>query len=373
MKRTFSVVTVVSLLLSLVACGVHATALQEGQRLDEVILVVDEGALAQGGPVCLIWNAIALNGAEMGYTPVLVTAQEDNASARLLAMEGRLEGPVQLVVCFGKDYETVVYEAQKKYPDVNFLLIDGEPYRQTDAVYETSVNTSCIVYREIESGFLAGFAAVMEGGRSLGVCGDRATPEVLGYGYGFILGADAAAADLGLQSGAIALRYWYAGADTPAGTVQQRMTDWYASGTQTVFICDPGNTKLRQYALTAAQARGGKVIGARVDRSAEGEAVLCSAVKDYARSTREAITSLQENEGRWNADRAGCTLHQGVREGAVYLETDPSAWRFQSFLEKDYEALLDQLRQDVFPLDAGVKREVFPAAAHCSISDEGEG
>ena len=110
-----------------------------------------------------------------------------------------------------------IAECASKYPDVKFVALDvskgdlleggvalkGESYdynpdnwNLTDYVYMD--NVYCAVYQEEISGYMAGYAAVKLGYTKLGFLGGMAVPAVIRYGYGFVQGADAAAAELGI-------------------------------------------------------------------------------------------------------------------------------------------------------------------------------
>ena len=41
-----------------------------------------------------------------------------------------IEGGAKLVVCPGFLFEEPIYMAQDKYPDVHFILLDGEPHEE---------------------------------------------------------------------------------------------------------------------------------------------------------------------------------------------------------------------------------------------------
>ena len=58
-------------------------------------------------------------------------------------------------------------------------------------------NVYCAVYQEELCGYMAGYAAVKLGYKNLGFLGGMAVPAVQRYGYGFVQGVDAAAAELG--------------------------------------------------------------------------------------------------------------------------------------------------------------------------------
>lgn len=87
-----------------------------------------------------------------------------------------------------------MYIAQDTWPDTKFVLLDGVPTQNGES--KTNANTVGIQYAEEQAGFLAGYAAVVEGYKKLGFMGGVATPAVVRYGYGYIQGAEAAAKEL---------------------------------------------------------------------------------------------------------------------------------------------------------------------------------
>ena len=60
-------------------------------------------------------------------------------------------------------------------------------------------NLYSAVYQEELCGYMAGYAAVKLGYTKLGFLGGMAVPAVVRYGYGFVQGADAAAAETGVD------------------------------------------------------------------------------------------------------------------------------------------------------------------------------
>ena len=109
------------------------------------------------------------------------------------------EGGAKTIVCPGFLFEEPIYNVQSKYPDVHFILVDGEPH-DADYNYETAANTMPILYQEDQAGFLAGYAAVKDGYTKLGFMGGMALPAVIRYGYGFLAGANYAAEEMGVST-----------------------------------------------------------------------------------------------------------------------------------------------------------------------------
>ena len=163
---------------------------------------------------------------------------------------------------------------QDEYPDVNFLLLDGEPHSADYAEYRTAANTHCILYREEQAGFFAGYAAVKEGYTELGFAGGMAVPAVIRFGYGFIQGADAAAQELGVNAN---VKFWFADSFAPSDDIKTKAASWYTEGTEVIFSCGGG---ICTSIIAAAEEGGGKVIGVDSDQYYLSDVVITSAMKD---------------------------------------------------------------------------------------------
>ena len=118
----------------------------------------------------------------------------------------------------------------------------------------------------------------------LGFLGGMAVPAVQRYGYGFVQGADAAAAETGAD---VKVEYVYGNQFFGDADITAYMDTWYQTvGVEVVFACGGG---IFASAAEAAAKVGGKVIGVDVDQSAiidggygEGMTVT-SAMKGLAR------------------------------------------------------------------------------------------
>lgn len=366
--KKLSVFVVGSVLLAaVVVCGMQVTAVTNSEPEGKLLMLTNEGELGESAAKRALWQGVCTYASEHGYKAWLVVRSENTVEASLQALENSLSSSVVAVIGMGKDDETVFYEAQQRYPEISFLLVDGEPRRSTDSVYETRTNTHCLLFREREAGFLAGYAAVMDGKRHLGFCGQNAEPGVVRYGYGFIQGAEAAATILGLGNGDITIQYWYLGADRKEDAIQSVVSQWYQRGTEVIFVCDQEAQALTNAVIATAKEVSGLVIATDTDQGMQGEVVLSSTVKDYAGQVYAALSALEDNEGRWNAERAGRSFHVGVSEGAISLAKEPNAWRWKTFTPEAYEAVLSGLKQGAFVLNQSENRERLPLAPHCTV------
>ena len=246
---------------------------------------------------------------------------------RIDAMKLACENGAEIVVAAGFMQAAALEVAAKAYPDVKFVFIDGWPLGLD--------NVAAIAFKEEQSGYLAGYAAVMEGYTKLGFCGGGGgtNPACQRFGYGFAQGADAAAAKLGVQ---IEMNYsWLYGASFSATPELQTMaTGWYANGTEVIFAC---GGSMFQSVAAAASAEDGLVVGVDVDQSFESPAVITSALKGLADATSWAITKFYN--GEW-ADIGGNLASLGAADNAVGLPT--ATWSL-SWSVEEYEAMFAEI------------------------------
>ena len=253
----------------------------------------------------------------------------DRIDAATLACENGAE----VVVAAGFLQETALRAAATKYPDVHFIFIDGYPVTEKQGEGEILKNVAGISFDEQQSGYLAGYAAVMEGYTKLGFTGGGGgtNPACVRFGYGFVQGADAAAAAKGVK---VEMNYsWQYGSSFSASNELQTMaTGWYTNGTEVIFCCGGG---MFSSVAAAAGAEDGKVIGVDVDQSFESSSVITSAMKGLADATQWAIG--QHYAGSWDAI-GGTSTSLGAKDNAVGLPT--ATWSLQNWTVDDYNALL---------------------------------
>ena len=255
---------------------------------------------------------------------------EDRIDAFTLACENGAE----VVVAAGFMQEAALKAVAAKYPDVHFVFIDGYPVTGEDG--NALANVAGIAFDEQESGYLAGYASVMEGYTKLGFCGGGGgdNPACVRFGYGYVQGADAAAAAKGIQ---VEVNYsWLYGSSFSASSELQTMTTgWYGNGTEVIFCCGGG---MFSSVAAAAGAEDGKVVGVDVDQSYESTAVITSAMKGLASATQWAIG--KHYAGEWDSI-GGNGTSLGAKDNAVGLPTD--TWSLQNWTVSDYEALLAKI------------------------------
>lgn len=334
----------------------------------ELALVTDVGNIDDKSFNEAAWTGVKAYAEANKVTYAYYRPSEDSTAAREETIGTAITKGAKVVVCPGYLFEEAIYNVQTKYADVQFLLLDGEPHTKDYKTYKTESNVHCILYKEEQSGFLAGYAAVMDGYTKLGFCGGMAVPAVIRYGYGFVQGADAAAAEKGLKQGDVKINYWYAGGFAPTDDIKIKMDGWYTGGTQAVFSCGGG---IYVSVVKAAESANAKVIGVDVDQAAVSKAIITSAFKDLANSVQQALKSLYGNNKKWPADLAGKTSTLGAAEGCTGLPTATDSWRFKTFTVDKYKTELDKVIKGTVTIDNSSDTKKTPTVKLVTVDYQG--
>ena len=352
MKKVLSLVLCVAMMLSamaLVSCKKEAATY-------EIAVVTDVGQLMDKG-----FNQGTYEGAKQFaeangktykyYQPANGSDATDND--RIAAMRQAITNGAKIIVAPGFLQATAMTTVALEHPEVKFIFIDG--WTLTDADGNPLSNVTAVVYKEQESGYLAGYAAVMDGYRKLGFTGGGggSNPACNRFGYGFVQGAEAAAQALGLEAGSVTVKYSYQhGASFSASPeLQAQISGWYSTGTEVVFAC---GGSMFESVKTAAEVNGNKkVIGVDVDQSFASELVITSAVKGLKESVVKVLEQFYA--GQWDTVLAGETQNLGAADNATGLPIATS--RFNSFTEAQYNDLFAQIKNGTITPDANVPND----------------
>lgn len=297
----------------------------------ELALVTDLGTIDDKSFNQGAWEGLKKYADENGISYKYYQPQEGTTDSYFETIGLAIEGGAKLVVCPGFLFEEPIYLAQDQYPDVHFILLDGEPHSGDYAEYKTNDNVMPILFKEDEAGFLAGYAAVKDGYTKLGFMGGMAVPAVIRYGYGFAEGADVAAAEMGIDG--VEVMYNYTGAFEATPEAQSMAASWYQNGTEVIFGCGGavGNS-----VMAAAQEKNAKVIGVDVDQSYESETVITSAMKQLSNSVYDGIKAFYDGSFPGGKTSVFTAANTGV---GLPMETS----KFETFTAADYDAIYKKL------------------------------
>lgn len=276
------------------------------------------------------------------YQPANGADATDND--RIDAMKQAIENGAEIIVAPGFLQATAMETVAKENPDVKFVFVDGWAMG-----YD---NITAIVYKEQESGYLAGYAAVKEGYTKLGFTGGGggANPAVNRFGYGFVQGADAAAKELG-KDVEVKYSYKYGSTFSASTELQTQIAGWYADGTEVVFSC--GGSMFQSVLSAAAEYDNARIIGVDVDQSGESSKVITSAVKGLANSVEQVLG--QYYDGKWDTELADVAQNLGAAENATGLPED--TWSMTTFTLDEYKALLGKIASGEIVPDAATPED----------------
>lgn len=329
MKKVLALLLAFVLVFGMVACGGGEEAVEDSTY--EIAMITDIGSIDDKSFNQGTWEGVVAYAEENGITHKYYKPTEQSTDAYLASIQLAVEGGAKVIVTPGFLFEEPIFIAQDQYPEVSFILIDGNPHNADYTEFRTNENAVGIVFAEEQSGYLAGYAAVKDGYTKLGFMGGMAVPAVVRFGYGFVQGAEAAAAELGIDS--IDMKYHYTGGFDATPEVQTLAASWYAEGTEVIFGCggSVGNS-----VMSAAEAAGTKVIGVDVDQSPESDTVITSAMKGLAAAVESALTEYYAG----NFPGGEALVYAADMDG-VKLPMENS--KFNTFSQADYDAVFDKL------------------------------
>lgn len=303
-----------------------------GSGAYELALITDVGTIDDKSFNQGSWEGLEKYALEHKITHKYYKPAEKSDQACLDAIDLAVKGGAKLIVTPGFLFEGPVFQAQSKYPDVKFVVIDAEP--KDGDVAKIGDNVQAIFYAEEQAGYLAGYAAVKDGYRNLGFMGGIAVPAVVRFGYGYVQGADAAAKELGLAKSDVKVKYTYVGNFDASPENQTKAAAWYNEGVECIFACGGavGNSVMK-----AAEASNTVVIGVDVDQSGESATVITSATKNLGDSVYNAIADFYNGSFLGGTKTILTASDLGV---GLPMETS----KFKSFTKEDYDKLYEGLK-----------------------------
>ena len=416
MKKFFALLLSLAMVLALVACGQKDPTPDTPDTPDDpqtkveykVAMITDYGDITDQSFNQTTYEACKAfaedNSIEFSYfKPV-----GDNTADRVAMIEKAVDEGFNVIVMPGYAFGGAIVEAAPEFPDVKFIALDvaagdlletavakaGEAYDYTPENWDLNKyvdmsNVYCAVYQEELCGYMAGYAAVKLGYKNLGFLGGMSVPAVVRYGYGFVQGVDAAAADMGLTD--VKVNYIYGGQFFGDADITAVMDTWYQGGTEVVFACGGG---IYTSAVDAAKKANAKVIGVDVDQAgviakyAAGDGAdeatiaqyldltVTSAMKGLYPATYDTLTDVIVN-GNWEKyvgkiETLG--LVSGTDPEANYVQIpmgDGTQWS-DSFTQDDYKAMVADMFDGKVTVSNDTKKAAKDFATVITVNDQGQ-
>ena len=352
-REVFTVKKVLAILLAAVTVFAMAGCGAKKETY-EIAVVTDVGQLMDGGFNQGTYEGVeayakANNKTYNYYQPA--NGQNATDNDRIAAMRQAITNGAKVIVAPGFLQAGAMTTVAKESPDVKFVFVDGWALDTVgDGSGELLKNVTAIVYKEQESGYLAGYAAVKDGYTKLGGTfgGGGSNPACNRFAYGFVQGAKDAANELGVDV-EIKISFMYGSTFSASQELATQMGSWYNGGTQVVFSC--GGSMVSSVIQAAKETADGKVIGVDTDQSGLSDRVITSAMKGLSASVQKVLGEYYG--GQWDAKLAGQASNLGAADDATGLPIKTS--KFAKFTEADYNAIYGKIKSGEVVPDANVE------------------
>ena len=356
MKKILAMLLALVMVIGLVACGNSSAGTDapgngesnsgNSDAAYKIAMITDWGDITDQSFNQITYEACKAF-ADENNIPFAYFKPSGNSTADRVAMvELAVDEGYNVIVMPGYAFGETLVEVADVYSDVKFVALD---VADGEGGFTATENVYSAIYKEELSGYMAGYAVVKMGYKHLGFLGGMAAPAVQRFGYGFLQGVDAAAAELNI-TGDVVVEYIYGGAFQGDADITAVMDAWYGEkGVECVFACGGG---IWTSAAEAAAKVGGKIIGVDSDQApvidgmykVEGM-TLTSAMKGLAPTVKDTLSAIIL-EDRW-ADYAGKIEALGLvsadpEANYVQLPMKSTLW-CDTFTQDDYKALVADL------------------------------
>lgn len=284
--------------LVVVGCGKKSEGLKIGMVTDAG--TIDDKSFNQG-----TWEGVVKAGEEFKLETKYLKPVGTTEADYMKEIGNLYDAGFKFVVCPGFKFETAIFQAQDKYKDAKFVIIDGNPHAG-DFVPVVKDNTVAIFFAEHESGFLAGVATALQLKKGeLGYIGGMEIPAVQKFNWGFQQGVAYANANLGTNMVIKPQNVIYQGSFDNVAAGQQLAAQMYDRGVKAIFAA-AGGVGIGAINEAKSRAKAGEevwVIGVDVDQYAEGiydgnkSIILTSAMKQIHTATFDMIKA--EKDGKF--------------------------------------------------------------------------
>ena len=378
MKKFFALLLSLAMVLALVACGQKETTTPDDTQTPDdttpeveykIAMITDYGDITDQSFNQTTYEACKgyceENGLDFSYFKPASDSDED----RVAMIEAAIDEGYTVIVMPGYAFANAIKSTVDLYPEVTFIAIDIGAGDLGDD-FTVPANLYCAVYQEELCGYMAGYAAVKLGYTKLGFLGGMAVPAVVRYGYGFVQGADAAAAETGAT---VTMNYAYGNQFYGDADITAVMDTWYGAGTEVVFACGGG---IYTSAAEAAAKVDGKVIGVDVDQSGiidgqygEGMTVT-SAVKGHAATVRTELAAIVDGSFKGGViDNLGL-VSENPEENYVQIPMTTTQFG-DGFTAEDYTALVKDMLAGKITVSNDITVKAADNAKTITVNDLG--
>ncbi|MBE4908669.1 BMP family ABC transporter substrate-binding protein [Bacillus luteolus] len=283
MKKALIILLTLSLVSFLAACGGGGGA-KDGLKVGMVTDAgtIDDKSFNQG-----TWEGILQAKEELNIQEKYLKPAGTTEADYLKEIGNLYDAGYKFIVTPGFKFETAVFQAQSRYEDAKFVIIDGAPH-SGDYNPVVNENTVSVFFTEHESGFLAGVATALELNEGeAGFIGGMEIPAVQKFNWGFQQGVQYANENLGTNISIKAENVLYQGSFDNVAAGGQIAAQMFDRGVNVIFTA-AGGVGVGAINEAKNRALGGEqvwIVGVDVDQYADGiyegdkSIILTSAMK----------------------------------------------------------------------------------------------
>ena len=304
MIKKLSVLLVIAVLLAagITSCSKKADPDKVSMKVGMVTDAgtIDDKSFNQG-----TWEGILMAKDEVGLDTKYLKPTGTTEADYIKEIGNLYDAGYKFIVTPGFKFETSIFQAQTKYKDAKFVLIDGSPHAG-DFAPVVGQNTVSIFFAEHESGFLAGLAASLqlkEG--EMAFIGGMELPAVQKFNWGFQQGIKYANENYDTKIVIKADNVIYEGTFDNVAGGQQIAAQMFDKGVKAIF-CAAGGVGVGAINEAKSRAKAGQtvwIIGVDGDQYKEGiyegnkSIILTSAMKRVDQAAYDMI--LAELDGKF--------------------------------------------------------------------------
>jgi basic membrane protein A and related proteins len=319
MKSRISILVAVLLIASM-ASVFAAGGKEAGSAALKVGMVTDAGTIDDKSFNQGTWEGVLRAGADLKVETKYLKPSGTTEADYLKEIGNLYDAGYKFMVTPGFKFETTIFQAQTKYADASFVLIDGSPHAG-DYNNVVGPKTVSIFFTEHEAGFLAGVAAALQTKTgAFGFIGGMEIPPVQKFNWGFQRGVDYANKNLGTKIEIKAENVIYQGSFDNVAAGQQIAASMFDKGINVIFAA-AGGVGVGAINEAKARAAAGKtawIVGVDVDQYADGiytgdkSIILTSAMKRIDNAAYDMIKAFLDG-----TFPGGKTLNFDVKNNGV--------------------------------------------------------
>ena len=297
-KKVIAIVLSALMVTGLVGCGNKS---ESSQSKIKVGMVTDAGTIDDKSFNQGTWEGILKAKDELGIDSNYLKPAGTTEADYMKEIGNLYDTGYKFIVAPGFKFETAIFNAQDKYSDAKFVIIDGSPNNGKNGdgrVEKVGENSVAVFFAEQEAGFLAGVATALQlKDGDLGFIGGMEIPSVQKFNWGFQQGVNYANENLGTKMTIKAENVVYQGSFDNVGAGQQLAATMYDNGVKAIFVA-AGGVGVGSINEAKSRAMSGKeawIIGVDVDQYADGiyednkSIILTSAMKKIDSATFDII------------------------------------------------------------------------------------